>query len=69
MDDHDSIREWLEQVPNRLLAAERRAQNNLRRNRRRGRPKAMRAPTCSEQMGVRDLRKHAAYCTPITSPE
>jgi hypothetical protein len=64
MDDHDSIREWLKHVPDRLLNAEAgRRNSNRRRNRRGGRPKAKRSCSkCGLEMGVRELRKHHTKC-------
>jgi hypothetical protein len=63
MDDQDAIREWLKQVPYRVLAAENGRRNNeRRRNPSGGRPKVLRpSKKCGEQMGARDLIRHSAH--------
>jgi hypothetical protein len=67
MDDQDTIREWLKQVPHKLLAAENGRRNNARRrNASGGRPKVLRpCAKCSEQMGARDLIRHAPTCAAL----
>jgi len=65
MDDQDTIREWLKQVPYRLLAAENGRRSNARRRKLSGgRPKVLRpCAKCGEQMGARELIRHAPTCT------
>ena len=62
MDDQDSIREWLNYVTDRFLAAESGRRNSSRRRRNRGgRPKAkLHCSTCELKMGARELRRHRA---------
>ena len=65
MEDAYYIREALKTVPYKLLAGEVARRNNLRRRiKSGGRPKVLRPCTkCGEQMGARDLIRHAPSCT------
>jgi hypothetical protein len=65
--NHDDIREWLKQVPTKLLLSEVGRRNNARRKvfaSGTGRPKVLRkCPKCAALLGAREILKHK--CLPV----
>jgi hypothetical protein len=64
MQDHDEIREWLKNVPKKILLSEvGRRNNESRRIHSGGRPKVLKpCPKCGTSFGAREMAKHIPQC-------